>query len=100
MDVSKPTPVNRRTPSTEEEEEEEEEGRGEERRKEEQIVLVVGKLTQPCLKKLSRSLSTDRYVQYTLNLSLQYVCTIPCSFKQQEWLTIREDISKIALFRL
>ncbi|CAI8022013.1 hypothetical protein GBAR_LOCUS12959 [Geodia barretti] len=72
MDVGKPSPVNRRTPDMEEE-------TGKERN-EELIVLVVRKLTQPCLVKLVRCLSTDR-------------------FKQQNWVTITEEISKIALFR-
>ena len=54
MDVGKPSPVNRRTPDMEEE-------TGKERN-EELIVLVVRKLTQPCLVKLVRCLSTDRYI--------------------------------------
>ena len=55
MDVGKPSQVNRRTPGLDEESGESH------KRNWEEIAVVLRKLTQPCLEKLVRSLSTDRY---------------------------------------
>ena len=104
MELEKPSKVDRELSSVQDEGQEEEVKSW--KRKEEETVLVVGRLTEPCLERLITVLIQGRYILYTFCTYLPYLLNqlyiiklYLCRFKKQEWEEIARELSRIALFR-